>query len=262
MKRLFLKLTCTVTAIIIAASLTACSGDSSSNKEPVTTAAQTMATEPQTTSVKDLKKETDLTKLYKPDTKKDRFAGYWKITEGTGSQLKSFIFCFDGSGRSFMLIGTMGYRGGYEIKEKDGKSIFSSQMTFGLDGDFTYEFSKDDSSVVLTNTADSSKSTMVRTESYNSIPKAEKNPVIDEKLLGAWKDDTGAYLYFGKDGIMYSAQKNINFTFYTYSAADGKIKAVSAMTEPIEDEFTYKLDDNTLVFNRYNYKKISADELV
>lgn len=262
MKRLFLKLTCTVTAIIIAASLTACSGDSSSNKEPVTTAAQTMATEPQTTSVKDLKKETDLTKLYKPDTKKDRFAGYWKITEGTGSQLKSFIFCFDGSGRSFMLIGTMGYRGGYEIKEKDGKSIFSSQMTFGLDGDFTYEFSKDDSSVVLTNTADSSKSTMVRTESYNSIPKAEKNPVIDEKLLGAWKDDTGAYLYFDKNGIMYANQVGVNFSFYTYSAKDGKITQTYTMKEKTTEEATYSFDGEKLLYNNYEYQRISADELV
>lgn len=78
MKRLFFKLTCTVAAVILAASLTACSGDSSSNKEPVTTAAQTQATEPLSSTAKDLKKETDLTKLYAPDTKKDQFRGTGK----------------------------------------------------------------------------------------------------------------------------------------------------------------------------------------
>ena len=74
MNRLFFKLTCTVAAVILAASLTACSGDSSNNKEPETTAAQTQATEPLTTTAKDLKKETDLTKLHKPDEQKDQFA--------------------------------------------------------------------------------------------------------------------------------------------------------------------------------------------
>ena len=262
MKRLFFKLTCTVAAVILAASLTACSGDSSSNKEPVTTAAQTQATEPLSSTAKDLKKETDLTKLYAPDTKKDQFAGYWKITEGNGSQLKSFTLCFDGNGRSFMLIGTMGYRGGYEIKDKNGKSVFSSQMTFGLDGDFTYEFNKERTSVVLTSTADNSKTTMVRVENYNSIPEAEKNPVIDEMLLGAWKDDTGAYLYFDKNGIMYANQVGVNFSFYNYSAKDGIITQTYTMKEKTTEEATYSFDGEKLLYNNYEYQRISADELV
>lgn len=161
-----------------------------------------------------------------------------------------------------MLIGTMGYRGGYEIKDKNGKSVFSSQMTFGLDGDFTYEFNKERTSVVLTSTADNSKTTMVRVENYNSIPEAEKNPVIDEKLLGAWKDDTGAYLYFDKNGIMYANQVGVNFSFYNYSAKDGKITQTYTMKEKTTEEATYSFDGEKLLYNNYEYQRISADELV
>ena len=262
MKRLFFKLTCAALALIAAASLTACSGDSSSKKEPETTAAQTQATEPQTTSVKDLKMETDLSKLHVPDTKKDQFAGYWKITDGTGSQLQSFIFCFDGNQKSFMIIGTMGYCGTYEITEKDGKSIFSSKMTFGLDGDFTYEFNKERTSVVLTNTSDKTTSTMQKLESFSYIPEAVDNPTVDKAILGAWKDDTGAYLYFGKDGVMYSNQLGVNFSFYNYSAQDGKITQTYTMKEETTETATYKLNDDKLVYNNFEYQRISADELV
>ena len=99
-------------------------------------------------------------------------------------------------------------------------------------------------------------------ENYNSIPEAEKNPVIDEKLLGAWKDDTGAYLYFDKNGIMYANQVGVNFSFYTYSAKDGKITQTYTMKEKTTEEATYSFDGETLLYNNYEYQRISADELV
>ena len=267
MKRLFIKITCAALAVLSAVSLTACSGDSSSKKESSTASAQTQTTVsqttvPQTTSAKDLKKETDLKKLHVPDTTKDQFAGYWKITEGSGSQLKSFTFCFYGNQKSYMLIGTMGYFGTYKLEEKDGKPIFSSKLPFGLDGDYTYEFNKERTSVVLTNISDKSKSTMERQENFNSIPKPDENPTVDEAIIGAWKDDTGAYLYFGSDGIMYTNQVGVNFSFYNYSAKDGKITQTYTMKEKTTEEATYSFDGEKFLYNNYEYQRISADELV
>ena len=265
MKRIITKLICAALALIAVLSLAACGEKSSSGTGASSGASQASAASSvsgSAASSSDIKTEADLTKLHQLTSPGDAFTGYWKITEGTGSELKSFVFCFDGAKKAYLMVGTMGYIGNYDLSVKNGENVFTTQLVFGLDGDYTYSFFQNNQIVELKNVSDNTTTTMEKIESFSSIPEAPEDPQIDEAILGAWLDDTGAYLYFGKDGIMYSAQKNINFTFYTYSAADGKIKAVSAMTEPIEDEFTYKLDDNTLVFNRYNYKKISADELV
>ena len=255
MKRIITKCICAVLALIAVLSLAACGDKSSSDSKSSAQSSDASSASP-------VSNGTELSKLHQLSSPGDIFTGYWKITEGTGSNLKSFVYCFDGEKKAYLMVGTMGYFGTYDLTVKDGKDLFVTQLVFGLDGEYTYKFSDDNKSVVLTNIADNSTSTLQKLDSFTSIPAAPENPQIDEAILGAWLDDTGAYLYFGKDGIMYSAQNNINFTFYTYSAADGKIFAVSSMTEEIEDSFTYEVKGSTLVFNRYEYKKISTDELV
>ncbi len=269
MKRIITKFTCAALALIAVLSLSACGGKSSSNTDASqTSGASSVQTSGASkvsgagTSPAEIKTEADLSKLHQLTSPGDAFTGYWKITEGTGSNLKNFVFCFDGAKNAYLMVGTMGYIGTYDLSVKNGENVFTTQLVFGLDGDYTYSFFQNNQTVELTNVSDNTTTTMEKVESFSSIPEAPEDPQIDESILGAWLDDTGAYLYFGKDGIMYSVQKNINYIFYTYSAADGKIKAVSAMTEPIDDEFTYQLDGETLVFNRYNYKRISTDELV
>ena len=269
MKKLITKIICAALALIYVFSLAACGENSSSTAQSSAAGSSgesgstgstgnTGSSSAASSSVSTNK----LSQLHQLKTPGDAFTGYWKITEGTGSNLKSFVFCFDGAKTAYLMVGTMGYIGSYELSVKNGENVFSTQLVFGLDGDYTYSFFKNDQTVELTNTADNSTTTMERIDSFTSIPEAPENPQIDKELLGAWLDDTGAYLYFGDDGVMYSAQKNINYTFYTYSAADGKISALSKMTDVIEDEFTYEVKGGTLVFNRYEYKKISDDELV
>lgn len=269
------KLSCVILLICCTAMFCACGEKNSSADESAsdvsqaqttvsaaeTSQATTASDTPQTSSTAPFTDEIDLSTLHALSSPGDMFTGYWKITGGTGSKLQSFVFCFDGNKNSYLLVGTMGYIGVYDITQKDGVDIFSTKLLFGLDGDYTYEFSKDRSSVVLTNTADGTTTSMEKLESFSSIPKAPSEPKIDEAILGAWQDDTGAQLYFGRDGIMYETQKNINFTFCTYSASDGKISAVYKMTEDMEDSFTYKIDGDTLIFYDYEYKRISANEL-
>ena len=257
-----MKKTILLAALCTAFVFAACGGGESKPKESVAeTVIADAPTDPQTTTAADLKTEADLSKLHTPDTTNDRFAGYWKITEGSGAQLKKFTYEFDGNGRAYVLVGTMGYVGTYEVKQDSGKDVFVSQMIFGDDG-YTYEFSKDGKSVVLTSVTDKSTSTMERVEKFSSIPKAEEDFSIDEKLLGAWADDTGEYFYFGKDGVMYNTQRGVSFTFYNYSAKDGKITETYTMTEPATETVSYKFDGDKLIYSGNEYKKISADKLV
>ena len=259
MKRILLQTACVILSLITLFSLAACGSDSSKSSEPETTAAP-QTTEPGTTAAPELVKETDLTKLHQPANNKDLFAGFWKITEGTGSQLSSFVYSFDGNGKAFMLIGTMGYFGTYTVEQKDGKDVFACLMMFGKDY-LTYEFSKDKNTVTLTSTTDNSATTMERTEAYNSIPDAPDAPVIDNELLGAWKDETGAYLYFDKSGIMYTNQLGVNFSFYTYSAENGKITQTYTMKDETTETAAYKIENDVLNYNGYEYERCSADEL-
>lgn len=276
---LFKKLSCFIISVCCAAAFCACGENSSSSNEssstepssqaatvtaattePATVAETTQA--PQTSSTAPFTNETDLSRLHTLSPNGDKFTGYWKITDGTGSKLQSFVFCFDGNKKAYLIVGTMAYIGVYDLTQKDGVDIFSTKLLFGLNGDYTFKFSDDLSSVVLTNTADGTTTTMKKLDSFSCIPEAPSQPQIDEALLGAWQDDTGAMLYFGKDGIMYETQKNINYTYYTYSAADGKISAAYKMTDDMDDSFTYKVDGDTLIFNDYEYKRISANDLI
>lgn len=259
MKRILLQTACVILSLLTLFSLAACGSGSSKSSESETTAAP-QTTEPGTTAAPELVKETDLSKLHQPADSKDLFAGFWKITEGTGSQLSSFVYSFDGNGKAFMLIGTMGYFGTYTLEQKDGKDVFTCLMMFGKDY-LTYKFSKDKNTVTLTSTTDSSTTTMERTEAYNSVPDAPESPVIDNELLGAWKDETGAYLYFDKSGIMYTNQLGVNFSFYTYSAENGKITQTFTMKEETTETATYKIENSVLNYNGYDYVKCSADEL-
>ena len=261
MKKFTIKLACAALAAVSAFSLCACNNGGDQQKETTApTAAETTA-EP-TTAPKAFVKETDLKKLHPVNAQGDRFAGTWQITDGTGSQLESFYYEFNGSGTAYMMVGTMGFCGTYGIKAENGQDLFITQLMFGLNGKYTYEFSKDRNTVVLTNIEDKTTSTIEKTDSYSPVPDAPENPEIDEAILGAWADERGNYLYFGKDGVMYDMQGGVTFYFYTYSAANGKISQTYSMVEDVEETSTYKLEGETLTYNNIEYKPVSADELI
>ena len=268
MKKIIIPVLCAALALGSAA-LSACSGNSSSKKEnsadnssaveattePITAAPATDATSG------NIIKETDLTKFFAVDPSGDSFAGKWKITDGEGSQLQSFVYEFDGAGNAYLMVGTMGYIGTYALQTNEGKDVFFTQLMFGLNGYYTYKFADDKTSVVLTNIKDNTTSTLTRVDSYTPVPDSDDSPVIDEALLGAWKDDTGEILYFDKSGIFLDEQLNVTFTFYNYSTEDGKITQTYSMTEEITETATYKIEGDTLTYNDYEYQRISADEL-
>lgn len=262
MKQRLLKLLCVASAVCAALLPSACSGSQDSAAPESTAAAPTRATLPPNTTMAQLSTETDLSKLHQPKNTDDPFAGYWKITEGTGAELNSFVFCFDGSNSAYLLIGTMGYCGVYEVKQKDNQEVFTTQLQFGLNGDYTFAFAEDKRSVVLTSLSNKTTTTLQKLDSFSSIPEPPENPAIDPALLGAWKDDTGEILYFDKNGIFYDSQTFVTYTFYTYSAANGSLQLQYTMKETTNETAAYTVQGNTLTYNDYAYTRIPAEEVV
>ncbi len=279
MKKFFTRILCTALALCSVFVVTACGKQEKEESSSAATAAAemtaavetTVAAEttaaqetgvPATADPADIKIEANLTKLHALAKPGDLFTGYWRITDGAGAQMKHFVFSFDGNKNAYLLMGTMGFIGVYDIQMIDGKDTFSTKLMYGLNGDYTYEFSKEKKTAVLTNTATNQTTTIEKLDSYSSIPEPPDNFEIDEKLLGAWADDKGEYLYFGRDGVMYSCQKNIAFTFFSYTASEGKIHAVYSMSEETEENDTYSFKGDKLVFNNYEYNRISADDLL
>lgn len=247
--------------ILLAFSLLAVFAGCSNNEESsvVQTTEQETTAEP-TTSPEEIVTEVDLSALHAVDYDGNEFAGAWKIIDGEGSQYESFVYMFDGGTSAYLMTGTMGYCGKYELNA--AKKQIISQLMFGIDGQYIYEFSEDKSTVVLTNTKGGKTTTLEKIVSFSYMPIPDSEPVIDEALLGAWCDENGGYVYFEKNGIMYETQLGVSFTFYSYSAQDGTIDAVYYMKDKETDTMTYSVDGDTLTLNDYEYTRISADELV
>ncbi len=263
MKRFFALLLCAVIAFSCAA-LSGCGSDGKENNGGNTATPDeveaTAVEETQSPSeIFDVQEFSDLASLHKINYEGDKFAGSWKITEGAGSKLGSFVYQFDGESKfAYLICGTSGYIATYSLKD----DVLSARMTFGLNGNYSYKFSDDGMSVVLTNTESGETTTMMKLVSYDYIPMPKTDAKIDEKLLGAWKDGSQGYLYFDESGIMYDSQEGLSFTFYTYSAEKGKLTSTYIMTEEITDERDYKIEDDKLTYDGYTYSRISTDELV
>lgn len=203
-------------------------------------------------------KFSELLELHKINYEGDKLAGAWTITEGVGSKLKSFVFLFDGSSKhSYLMCGSMGYIAAYKL---DGNTL-EAEMMFGLNGNYNCEFSDDGMTATLTNTKTNDTTTMQKIVSYDYIPMPPAEKKIDEKLIGAWKDPDNEFLYFDENGIMYQTQEGVSFTFYTYSAQNGKLRLTYNMPDEISETKDYKLSGDKLTLDSYDYERISPDEL-
>lgn len=222
---------------------------------PAATEAASAATAPAAT-------ETDLSKLFKTINHDTPLAGTWQIAEGAGSQFEHFYYLFDGEGTAYLLVGTMGYIAPYKLSKSEDKDVITCQMMFGINGTYTIENEEGVPGTKLTDTKTTETLNLSFAGDYSAVPDAPESPEIDEAILGAWRDDHGETLYFDKNGIFLDLQEGMAFTFYTYSAKDGKITQTYTMTEPITETASYSLEDDTLTYNGYEYKRISADEIV
>lgn len=204
--------------------------------------------------------ETDIKALhyYDPDST-DPFSGAWQITDGVGSDLESFVFLFDGYETASLIIGSTGYTGKYSFDETEKN--FTTQLMFGLNGIYTYEFSDENSKAILTNTEDKSTTTMQKIASFDCIPIPDAEPKIDEALLGAWKSTNGDTLYFDKNGIMYENYVGFMFYYYKYSVEDSVVTAIYYEPDEATATYEYSFDGDTLDFEGTLYTRIPASEI-
>lgn len=261
MKKIYAKIISLILVAVTVAAFSGCGDNGSSSSEhqttaPVTTVQET--TQPSTSS----NGNAENTNLPFPKyaEKGDDFTGAWKITEGEGSQYGSFVFSFNGEGRAAMVIDNAGYFGKYEVEQKNGKNTFTTQMIFGLNGEYTYKLSDDKNTITLTKNEDGSTTSMQRLDGFDCVPSVE-NVKIDEDLLGAWKSEDEETFYFDESGIMYHNQYNTMFNYAAYTAENSKIKATYSMGDEMTDEYEYSLEGDTLKLNGYEYKRISVSEI-
>lgn len=242
-------------------SFASCSNDKNSSSGTENTSAVTETSADKETAAASSNREVNLSELHSVNYDGDDFAGAWHITEREGGETyQSFTYVFDGSGTSYLIMGSTGYISTYKINPDLNQ--MATQMVFGLNGKYVYEFSDDKNTVTLT---DSETKSVIKLEKYMSfsfIPLPEPDSKIDSGLVGAWKDDSGGFLYFDDQGIMYETQKGVSFTYYSYSAEDGKINTKCYMPDETKATVEYSLDGDTLTYNSYKYEKIPASELV
>ncbi len=189
----------------------------------------------------------------------DVFAGAWQITDGTGSQLSHMVYLFSGDGSAVLIIGTTGYCETYTLDTDN--SEFTCQLMFGINGNYTYK--ADGESIVLTNIDSGETTTITRLASFDMIPLPDSDASIDDELVGAWMSEDGEYFYFDESGIMYQNQYGAVYTYFSYSAKDGKITAVyNAGSGDITDEYEYSVSGDTLTFDGYEYERTTTDNLL
>lgn len=222
---------------------------------PATTLAQTTAP---STAAQAPEKTIELSALTPIRENGDDFAGTWKITDGVGDQYENFVYQFDGNGVARLIVGTMGYLQKYQL-DTDSKT-FTAQLMFGINGAYTYETAADKATITLKNKKSGDTTTLTRLDGYTCIPAGEKGDT-DEKLLGAWQDEAGGYLYFDQSGVMYELQKGMTFTFYTYSAKDGVISGSYDMDGKQEINYKYTVSEDALTYNDYKYTRCSATDI-
>lgn len=253
--------------MLVLLSLAAFSGCGDDAQSPNASDATTIA---QSTSPDNVKFDPASLHAFDKDSE-DPFAGVWQITDGDGAQFKAFRYMFDGDGGAVLFTGNTGYTAKYGTgTDSSGKATVKAQMMFGINGEYTYEFNESGDAAVLSDSDSGQSLTIKKVENYSPLPTPDKNPAIDEKILGAWKSEDGEYYYFGDDGIMYQNLYNTMFTYAAYSVKNGEINArYSSGADENEsgsaastDAYSYTADGDTLTLNGYEYNRIDVSELM
>lgn len=259
MKRVIIYL---VLAAALSATLLCGCNPSGSDGEATPTEALSTTAEPTTKSPEE-DKETNLSALHTFDKNDgDDFAGAWKITDGPGSQLESFVFLLDGHNKSTMILGNMGFMSEYKLSvDEDGKPTFDTHFYYGLEGTYHYSFSKDKSELTLTNIETEEASVLEKVEDFSCIPDYPDDPELDPELYGAWLSDSGEYYYFNKEGLMYNNAFDAQFTYSTYSVSDGEITTEYTTQDEESDTYKYSIKGDKLTLNGLEYKRIAASDL-
>ena len=257
--KILIKILCAVLVLSSTAVFAGCGQD---NSLVATTSSIEETTEDSKMNVSE---QADLSKLHAINYEGDEFAGAWQIVDGEGSQFKSFVYVFDGNQKIYLVIGTTCYIEDYSVENKPDAngnvvSTVTAQLMFGINGTYTYEFSDDKNELTLTNVKSNKTTKLKKLATFSYIPIPDSEPVIDNDLLGAWKDKNGESYYFDKSGIMYE-NYGVSFYFAKYSAKDGKVTYTFTSNKEETNTVDYSIKDDTLTYNGTPFERIPVSEL-
>ena len=136
-----------------------------------------------------------------------------------------------------------GYFSKYTLKDK---TINVQLMPNIIDGTYNFKFSEDKQTLTLSQGG--SEIVLVKQKDFTIVPKAPQNPTIDKEILGWWENEDGSFYCFQQNGVMYENSISMEFC-YTYSAGNGKIKAVYNSGGKQNEEFTYSVKNGNLILN-------------
>ena len=263
--KIFIKILCVVLALSSIAVFAGCGEDNSKSSSDPSVEQNDKDSLSDDKSGNSGADQADLSKLHAINYEGDDFAGAWQIVDGEGSQFKSFVYVFDGNKKAYLIVGTNGYVENYSVENKDDGSgnivsTITAQMMFGINGTYTYEFSDDKNELTLTNIKTKKTTKLKKLATFSYVPIPDPDPVIDEDLLGAWKDKNGEYYYFDKSGIMYE-NYGVSFYFAKYSAKDGQITYTYTSNKEETKTFKYSVDGDTLTLDGAPYERIPVSEL-
>lgn len=183
--------------------------------------------------------------LSEPVKGKNPLYGTWKIEN---VDVVSFIFRNDNLAQ--MVMGTEADFASLSV-DAENKTL-SVSFVLGLNGDYSYNLSKDKKELTLT--SKDKKIKLIKQKDYNLIPKAPKNPEIDNKILGWWQNEDKQIYFFSDNGIMYS--NNISMeTCYSYNAKNGKINATYNYGGDVKISLDYSCKKGNLIINGTKFKK-------
>ena len=114
-------------------------------------------------------RDVNLSELHAINYDGNDFAGAWHITEREeGDTYNSFTYVFDGDSSAYLMMGSMGYISNYELNPDINQ--IATQMMFGINGKYNYEFSDDKNTVTLTDSKTKKKTTLEKYMSFSCIP--------------------------------------------------------------------------------------------
>lgn len=263
--KIFIKILCVVLALSSIAVFAGCGEDNSKSSSDSSVEQNDKDSSSDDKSGNSGADQADLSKLHAINYEGDDFAGAWQIVDGEGSQFKSFVYVFDGNKKAYLIVGTNSYIENYGVEDKDDGngnmvSTITAHMMFGIHGTYTYQFSDDKNELTLTNIKTKKTTKLKKLATFSYVPIPDPDPVIDEDLLGAWKDTSGEYYYFDKSGIMYE-NDGLKFCFSKYSAKDSKITYTYTYLKEETKTIKYSVNGDTLTLDGSSYKKIPVSEL-
>lgn len=190
----------------------------------------------------------------------DPIIGTWQFVKEDGTTHTLLSYVFQNETTAIMAMGNVAYCSDLKLdKNADGKNTLTAQLYYNINGTYVYEISDDGKTMNLIEDGkeNGEKFVMKRVEDYKFMPEPPKNPEIDKKLTGTWKDkeNTGVTYTFYENGTMENINYGVMITYAQYSAKDGKINYTYNQGTEVKGSYEYSFNGDILTIDDLEFIK-------